>query len=859
MRQFNFTWTAIGWLLIGYGLFFIPSLTQAQAVIEKFSLELKDESLPEALKQIEKKGGKSILFTYNGTESYRVTASIHEKTEREAIEFVLKGKPFVSIEREEYFVVQQKKSDKAIVVEGKVYDEKGNPLPFVNILALAADSSFITGNVTEEDGSFRLPAIAGEDCLLKATYIGYCSQIVPCRQQNTIRLQLDTKLLKEVVVTAERPLIERKDGTLTANVAGTPLSLMGSASEMISHLPFVTGTEGTYTVLGRGTPEIYINGRKVRDITELNRLQANEILSAEIITTPGVQYGSSVGAVIRLRTIRRRGQGMSSSFYTDYSQGRRARGNEGISLNYRTSGLDIFIKGDFAQVNNYLTNTTTREIHTTSDWIQKTEDKGKHSYDTFNGEFGFNYEVNENQSFGMRYMPGTNIGSAEGMTEGTTLILQDGKEVDNLHSLQQTNAHTGWWQAANGYYNSTFGKWNIDFNADYLYGRDRIKQYAENNGIEDAASSNRVRNHLYAAKLLITTSLWKGQISFGTEETFTNRHDVFFQNGFSADADDRIKQTMISGFIDYSLPLGKFNISAGLRYEYQKTDYYEKGIHQNGQSPTYQDWIPVVSIKYASGDWFFGLSHRTLKYSPSYRMLTSAIMYMNKYAYRSGDPFLVPQIHRAILLDGGWKWINFNLYYDHTWDMYTSYTKPYDDINRPGILLFSMASIPHTNTYGGSLVLSPKIGIWQPRFTTGISWYDAHASSLGIPQHWNEPSFYFGLDSNFSLPKGWFINLQGTISTRAKQSYALRHTAGRVDAQLTKSFLKDEPLKISIIAKDIFHTAYYYFTIYGDRTFSSSRDYSDQQRFGIRLSYQFNATKSKYKGTGAGGSEKSRL
>ena len=93
----------------------------------------------------------------------------------------------------------------------------------------------------------------------------------------------------------------------------------------------------------------------------------------------------------------------------------------------------------------------------------------------------------------------------------------------------------------------------------------------------------------------------------------------------------------------------------------------------------------------------------------------------------------------------------------------------------------------------------------------------------------------------------------------AKQSYAVGHTEGRVDAQLTKSFLKDESLKVSIVAKDIFHTAYNYFTLYGDRTFSSNRDYSDHQRFGIRLSYQFNVTKSKYKGTGAGGSEKSRL
>ena len=330
---------------MGYGLFFALSPLQAQTAIKKFSLELKNESLPEALKQLEKAGGKNILFTYNGTESYRVTVSIREKTEREAIDLVLAGKPFLCIEREEYFVVQRKKSDKAIAIEGKVYDEKGAPLPFVNILALAADSSFLAGSVTEEDGSFHLPPIAGEDCLLKATYIGYRPQIIPCRQQNTIRLQPDTELLKEVVVTASRPLIERKDGTLTANIAGTPLSLMGSAKEMISHLPFVTGSDGEFTVLGRGTPEIYINGRKVRDKTELDRLQANEILSAEIITTPGVQYGSSVGAVIRLRTDRQRRHIPELPYRrTGYFRKRRLCGNQQLQNGHLQPGHLCFIQ-----------------------------------------------------------------------------------------------------------------------------------------------------------------------------------------------------------------------------------------------------------------------------------------------------------------------------------------------------------------------------------------------------------------------------------------------------------------------------------------------------------------------------------
>lgn len=167
IRQFGFTWTAISWLLMGYGLFFALSPLQAQTAIKKFSLELKNESLPEALKQLEKAGGKNILFTYNGTESYRVTVSIREKTEREAIDLVLAGKPFLCIEREEYFVVQRKKSDKAIAIEGKVYDEKGAPLPFVNILALAADSSFLAGSVTDRRRRL-LPSAPGSGRRLSA-------------------------------------------------------------------------------------------------------------------------------------------------------------------------------------------------------------------------------------------------------------------------------------------------------------------------------------------------------------------------------------------------------------------------------------------------------------------------------------------------------------------------------------------------------------------------------------------------------------------------------------------------------------------------------------------------------------------
>ena len=196
-------------------------------------------------------GGKNILFAYEETENYHVTASIRKQTQDEAIRTVLKGKPFNCIERTDYFVIQRKGKDgKTTQVRGTIYGDRNEPLAYANVILLAAaDSAFITGCVTAEDGSFILPGNNEKKHLLKVTYIGYQPLTLPCQPENDIHLQPDAQMLKEVTVTASRPLMERKNGAFVANVAGTPLSMLGSASDMIGHLPFVTGSDGNYTVI----------------------------------------------------------------------------------------------------------------------------------------------------------------------------------------------------------------------------------------------------------------------------------------------------------------------------------------------------------------------------------------------------------------------------------------------------------------------------------------------------------------------------------------------------------------------------------------------------------------------------------
>lgn len=827
---------------------------------KKLSIDLRDKPLPAVLKLIEKEGGKNIIFSYNETEGYRVTASICQKTEIEAIGIVLNSTPFICKEREAYFVIQKKGKDvRTTEIRGQVVNEKNEPLAYANVLLLtASDSAFVNGCVTREDGSFLMIAEEGIPYLLRASYIGYKTEVQTHHPGHTFHLTPDMQLMQEVTVTAHRPLIEVGPNGLKANVAGTSLARMGSAAEMLPHLPFVTGRDGDYNVIGCGSPVIYINNRKVRDNAELERLRANEILSAEVITTPGAEYASDVAAVIRIRTIRRRGQGMSGNFNTNYSQGHSPKSSEYMALNYRTGGLDVFIKGYMAQQNSYGKATNMNRIQGSATWQTTKNDLRINKSQAFSGELGFNYEPSEHHSFGIRYMPETAIGKAKGNFSGETVTTRNGEETDRVNFTTASQAHSGWDQAVNGYYAGELGKWNIDFNADYLFKRSHTNQDATNNKVTTAQSDSRTRSYLYATKLIISTSLGKGRFSFGTEQTFTNRHDSFTQNGFSADADDHIKQSIYAAFVDYSISLHKWKLNAGLRYEHQQTDYYEQGTRKDGQSPSYDDIIPILAASWSHNEKSISLSYRMRKLNPDYSLLTNSINYRSKYEYQQGNPLLESQRIHRFSLSASWKWIYASAYFSRILNLYSNIIMPYNEETHPGVLLFTTLTIPTTSNYGMSINIAPKCGWWEPQLNANIGFLDMNAEKIGITQHRNQPRCYFTLDNSFNLPKGWFFNIQGGLRTAARQGFFVTRAEGEINARLSKSFLKDA-LTLALTANDILHTGYYHFDLYGINAYLENRIYMDFQRFGVQVSYKFNATKSKYKGTGAGQSEKNRL
>jgi len=836
-------------------------LTLSAQTDQRINLAFQNEALPTVLKKLEQASSYRILFTYDDVQSYQVTATLHDSTIFQAIEKVLEGKPLTYTQKDNQYIIilSTKVKQKPLAIRGTVMNEKNEPMPFCNVLLLAPDSTFVNGCVTKEDGSFAMAGVEGTPYLLKTSYIGYVTSTQPADGRNLIQLLPDALALEEVTVTAERPLIEASANGLKANVVGTSLAKMGTAGEMLSHLPFVTGKDGSYTVLGHGSPLIYINNRKVRDMGELDRLRADEIVSAEVITTPGAEYAADVAAIIRIKTIKQRGQGWSGRINLNYNQGHWAKANQQVNLNYRTGGLDLFSRISVFENNQYGKTTDVIQINETNQWDITINDTQTMKSRNLYLEAGFNYEINEKHSFGMRYQPMRSLKDYTARSWGENIASCNGAEADWLEFNQSTQGKTGWDHSISAYYTGIIGKWKIDFDADYLNNRKAENQIAEDESRQDIHSHTNSSSKLYAAKLQANVSLGKGKLSFGSEGTLTERLATFTQSGYSADADDLIKQKALAGFANYAISFGKWKANAGVRYEHRKTDYYDEGIRIAQQSPTYNDFIPTASLSWADNGFGLSLSYRMMKTYPAYFHLSNAISYRNQYEYDTGNPLLEPCQTYYLNLTASYKWLYATLQYKRVKNESANICMPYNEETHPGVLLFGSANVATYNGYSLNLVAAPQIGCWRPQFTAYVSLSPTDGRNLGIKEYRKQPYFLFEWDNSFQFSNGWFLNIQADYHPACRSGFAVFHTTGQVNARVSKSFLKDNAMTVALTASDIFRTGNYYFHIYGINSSVKKTIYRDFQRIGIQLSYKFNATKSKYKGTGAGQSEKSRL
>ncbi len=214
--------------------------------------------------------------------------------------------------------VRQKKTVKEgdlFKVVGTLQDSTNNePIPYVNIAILdAADSMMVKGGITDLNGYFEIQNVPQGDMLLRVSAIGYANIYYPFTVTNntalgTIKLVPGATTLKEVKVTASRPLYAMDGEKMIYNVADDPTIQTGTTSDALQNAPGVeVDIEGNITLRGVSSVEIWVNDKPSKLTEEnlktyLETLPANALDRIETITNPSAKYATSAEAVINIIT-----------------------------------------------------------------------------------------------------------------------------------------------------------------------------------------------------------------------------------------------------------------------------------------------------------------------------------------------------------------------------------------------------------------------------------------------------------------------------------------------------------------------------------------------------------------------------
>ena len=748
-------------------------------------------------------------------------------------------------------------------ITGKVVGENDSPLDFANVVVYR-DSSYVTGTVTDSDGLFSISTDTDGNLTAKVSFVGYetySAHVSASGDMGTIKLIPSTVELGEVVARASRPSTIMKGNALVTNVEGSSLAIAGTANDVLTRVPMVVENDGKLEVFGKGAPEIYINGRKVNDRQELGQLNSQDIKNVSVITNPGASYAANVKSVILIRTKPPKGDGFSGTIRSDNGFQHYFRTGNSIDLKYRTHGLELFANYGWWYGDNR--NDRLNDMTTTTPagrYNQSIRTIWRENYNDMTGKVGFSFMFNDKHSIGAYYQNSWNRHHTTGTIPSE--VWQNGLLLDRYNSDVNNKSTALPRHNVNLYYNGIVGKFTFDFNADFLWYKNRelslSDELSETGDDRNVNTTSINRNRMIAEKLVVSHPLWQGQIRFGEEYTNTRTTNLFTANIPEVpDADNRVDESNIAAFVEFARQFGRFNVSVGLRYEHVKFDYYEMGEHRDGQSKTYNNLFPSLNVATQIGKVRMGLNYSGKTVRPGYGLLDGAVSYINRLTYETGNPYLKPTKMQTIEYMTQWRQFFAQLSYTYFKDGVYHITEPYGTEGEATIIKTANLDRRHyLQAFVGGLF---KVGVWSPRVNVGMMKQWLTLPVDGKPMKMNAPGFLFQWQNAIHLPLDIWLNVDAQLMTHIwENNMKVTNTPWSVNAKIYKGF-SNNTFSVTLEAKDLFNTSQNDALMYNDAVQIVQKNFSPGRFVMLTLQYRFNTTRDRYRGTGAGNTEKSRF
>jgi outer membrane receptor protein involved in Fe transport len=769
------------------------------------------------------------------------------------------------------------------VITGELHDAISNDKVEYGsaVLFRSADSSMVTGSLTDAKGKFLIEKIKPGKYYLRIQFIGYENKIIPnltVSTQNadiklgTISIQPSSSALSGVEITSQRNLVSNNLDKKVIAVDKNMAIGGGTAVDVMENVPSVAvDADGNVSLRGNSNITLLIDGKPssqtgIATSDILNQIPANAIESVEVITNPSVKYDpDGTTGIINIVLKKKALQGFNGIVSLNAGTGDKYTGS--LNLNYRKDKFNVFVGGNARKYHMITSGESTRTTtYSDATEILKQSTSGSRDMNMYSVNGGVEYflDTRNTLSFNMNYRDmafnsqGNTLNSNYNGSDSLLRYFDRGTQSDrNVNAYDYTLSYKHMFpQKGREYTNDIiYSSNNMNFGTD-INQQDYSFQGSEPLGnplLQKNTSLNNNKtltvqgNYIYPMKN-------NGRIEAGYKAAIrdmTMRYEYSYYSYFNDTTSGWVNQVALKNQYDYTDQLyavyglygnswGKLKYQAGLRFEQVYT--VSKVLQTNtNYNSSYSEFYPSLHTQYDLGkerELQFSYSRRVERPNP--RELNPYVDYTDSLNIQTGNPALKPEFATSLELGVQKFWktssLTTSVFYNHSKDV----VEDISQLQANGVTLTMPMNINTSTKYGMELIGTVTPNKWL-KVNANASAYRDMMSAL--PEYNIEGSDRFSWTARLNLSflpwKDGSFQLIGNYNSPTRNIQEYNKEQYYADASFRQDLLKNK-LSLSLRLTDIFNTRTWYSTTTGNGFTTESSRYRESRVLYVGLQFKIN-------------------
>ena len=749
-----------------------------------------------------------------------------------------------------------------------IQDTNKNPLVAALFILKSEEFSFQVQELSDDKGMVWLQNMVAGKYGVEISYLGMENfidsvDISPGKTLYSFQLAPAGQIMDEIQIVARKPLL-RQDGD---KIIVDPEPLLGFSTntlEVLEATPGLIVDSDNGIFLNNTQPAaIYINGREqrtsVQDIMNILRsMPPGHIQRIEIVRNPSARFdAASSGGIINIVLKKGVKLGQYGSINAGFNQGKAGNRFGGFSFNNTgsRSGFNVQANYSYDAVIEDLESARSTSL---LENLQQNTENNRRNHGLF-AAAGFDYTFANDDQFQYygTFQSNRNLLESRQFNAGflmDSLIFFGNNRIENTNPQYSHRHDLGWIRKLD-----TIGS-ELDIKCSIGQSFPSSNQYyilsivsPFSNVDEGNGKIKNIRNY-FSGQIDYTKKwgkIWQLETGIKTDiQRFSS--DAGFSKPFGTTTiPDSIRTTnynyndaIHAAYLQFSRDLPwKLTLKTGVRAENTNMSGNQVIPSDTSFRIRRTDFFPYVFL---SRDLFsvsnfalkgFAIYRRTIN-RPSFQNLNPAIQVLDAFNYSSGNPGLSPQFTDNI---------EFNISFEDNpiFAIGRNYTTGiissvlYEDPDNPVLTYNTFDNIGKSKETYFRLVGAIPPGK-KYFFVVGTQYNHLEYDGVynGLPVSFRRGSWRFFTFHNLKITKTWRLSMFGFMLVNGQQNFLELGRFGQMNLTLSKSFL-NEKLNISVFGRDIFRTMETPFRLdQGGIIFEGNR-YSDNQRWGMTLRYNF--------------------